>query len=80
MTQADIPQIATDHKIDPSLVQKYQLGSLLIGGNFVPGDDLVYYDDYLDLTSFPKATGEHWKKLGDAIFKPTTVTDSDSGS
>ena len=46
----------------------------------MPGDDLVYYDDYLDLTSFPKATGEHWKKLGDAIFKPTTVTDSDSGS
>ena len=27
----------TDNKIDPSIVSKYNLGSLLVGGNCVPG-------------------------------------------
>lgn len=36
MTQGDIPQIADNHVIDPKKVQSYNLGSLLIGGNFVP--------------------------------------------
>ena len=75
MTQGDIPQIAKDHKIDFSKVQEKKLGSLLIGGNFVPGESNEYYDDSLDLTSFPKATPTNWKNLGANIFKPTAIKD-----
>ena len=37
MCQADVLQAMTDNKIDPSIVSKYNLGSLLVGGNCVPG-------------------------------------------
>ncbi len=41
----------------------------------MPDEGLVYYDDYLDLTTFPKATAKNWKDLGDAIFLPTEIKD-----
>lgn len=75
MTQGDIPQIAANHLIDPAKVQEYKLGSLLIGGNFVPGEDNFYYDNWLDLDSFPNATASNWLSLGSNIFLPTEVKD-----
>lgn len=80
MTQGDIPQIANNHVITPEDVQKYNLGSLLIGGNFVPGKNNAYYDGWLDLASFPNATAENWLTLGSNIFLPTEVKDEDGNT
>jgi len=56
MLQGDVPQISANNIIDINQVQKYSLGSLLIGGNFVPMEENSFSSDYLDLDSYPNAT------------------------
>ena len=57
MTQGDVPQMSADNVIDNSQVQQYNLGSVLIGGNYIPSNNTVFYS----------------KHLGDLLFKPTTI-------
>jgi beta-glucosidase len=67
MTQADIGSLNVDGFTDPSLVQKWHLGSVLVGGDSCPDDNgniltTISADDY------EGATMEGWRKLMDKLM------------
>lgn len=71
--------ITVKNVTDPSFVEKFQLGSLLVGGNDAPTDDgnVAKLHDYLEEDKnkqiFLNATVQNWKKLADK-FKNVGVT------
>ena len=73
MTQGDVPQMSADNIIDPTQVQQYNLGSVLIGGNYIPSNNTLFYSNYLDLFAYPNATADNFQHLGDILFKPTII-------
>ena len=75
MTQASVGLISQDNVIDPHLVAKYNLGSLLVGGNFIPLGNGEFTLDTMDVSKMPDSTLENWLDIAREIFKPTTVAD-----
>ena len=73
MTQASVGLISQDHVIDPHLVSADNLGSLLIGGNFIPLGNEEYTDDTMDMSKIPEATNAHWLEMASQLFQPTEV-------
>lgn len=45
MTQVDANFLTVNGKTDPSIIQKYNLGSVLIGGDGCPDNDGNIYTD-----------------------------------
>lgn len=67
MTQVDSPLITVNGITDPALIVKYNLGSVLAGGNSCPDIDgnmiiNITPDDYF------KATMQNWQKFANKIM------------
>ena len=73
MTQGDVPQMSADNFIDFTQVASNNLGSVLIGGNYIPSDNNYFYSNYLDLDAYPNATAANFKHLGDQLFQPSVI-------
>ena len=73
MTQAPVGGISKDHIIDPNQVTEKYLGSLLIGGNFIPFGNNRYTDDTMNLDTIKEATNEHWYELAETLWQPIDV-------
>lgn len=56
MTQAAVGLISQDNVVDPHLVSKYNLGSLLVGGNFIPLGNGEFTLDTMDVSKMPDST------------------------
>ena len=56
MTQAAVGLISEDDVVNPELVTKYNLGSLLVGGNFIPLGDGKFTLDTMDPDWMPEST------------------------
>lgn len=75
MTQCDIGAITTEEGTDFSLIKKWNLGSLLIGGNGAPDDKGNLQVGELD---YHYATEENWKKLThNMMSQPISIGDQD---
>lgn len=61
MSQIDIDLMNTDNGTDFSMIQKYFLGSILIGGNGAPDNEGNLQPGYS--TNYSLATMENWRKM-----------------
>jgi hypothetical protein len=64
----------SDGIVDPDLIKKYNLGSILIGGNAAPNAKGEVSSDYTDKERFAEGTLENWQNLARLLNQPTNVT------
>ena len=74
MTQADAPQVMTNNTIDPSLISKYSLGSILVGGNAVPDGKGGVISDRFDIPGFLNGTLANWQDMSQRLNISTVVS------